>query len=468
MHPRVVLGVALSAQVLASLALADEQQKVSDQAAGQVNVGLGLQVMTAGTLRAAATGPGGAFTDSAEADDATGLSASIDYFLTRHLAVGLSPRLIFNVKEKNDTDAAKQLDLLARLSWVQPVSTSLHLFAQVNPGYSVILMPQAFRNNFPGLESNDPRGFILDFGVGMQFSLSPNAYVGFDVGYLVGFQTMTLKGPGGSLDVDLRTDYLRLGALLGVKFGAESSSPRPQPLPPVGARSSVEFAVEPASAVFSSTHAPGRRRCSAVMVLPAPGLETNSASVLSVLEGHLLARNIRVVSSAITGRAVIQSPLAPDSTKPTTGAAILSDLERALVLAKNANVDCVLQLFTLDVGTTDATRLFVWPMNGRSLVESDQKTFETYNPGRRWTLVGPRWQINSKLIDVDSGNVLAVIGFSQSTAHLVQRRFELSALGDALVPADGTTGWRIASTQDVDGLRSFMMSELSAEILGPK
>ena len=91
--------------------------------------------------------------------------------------------------------------------------------------------------------------------------------------------------------------------------------------------------VEPTDVRNTSAIAPTKAAYKSVMVLPPQGSERGAASELAALEKELLRRGIKVVSSGLTGRVVVEQT---ESGRGTEGAAGLSDLERALVLAKKS------------------------------------------------------------------------------------------------------------------------------------
>lgn len=193
------------------------------------------------------------------------------------------------------------------------------------------------------------------------------------------------------------------------------------------------------------------------MVLPGEGPTKTSDEVLSALEGHLIQRGIGVVSSGMTGRVVSDLGL-------VEGAAQLPPLERVIVLAKKANIDCVFQLQRLDIGIRDASRYFY--LNAPGLGMKETFSVASLDPSRGWTLSGPAWEIGGKVIDVENGDVLAIVDLYQSTVWAIPTQvFHVqTADGVTLPTTGGERGWRI---DDVDPLRRSMMSLLATIIAGP-
>jgi hypothetical protein len=163
---------------------------------------------------------------------------------------------------------------------------------------------------------------------------------------------------------------------------------------------------------------PQKRAYASVMVLPPTGSERGAATALASLEKALLKRGVRVISSGVTGRVVVEETEAGAKTEGATG---LSDLERALVLARKSNADALLQVSELE--WVDSARWFV-PKPGMSgLAEAESKEeFEAADSRRRVAITSPRLVFIGKIIDVESGEIVASIDLSRS-------------VGDAAVPA---------------------------------
>ncbi len=169
--------------------------------------------------------------------------------------------------------------------------------------------------------------------------------------------------------------------------------------------------------VSTVIHTPGRRTCGSVMVIAADAVRVDE-QIVTALEGHFMSRGLRVVSSAITGRVVASA----DARGQIEGAAKLPTLERALVLAKGANADCVFYLLELDIGGTDVVRYFVWPSDSKELKEVDRGVYESAPQYRRWFIGGPVWKIGGKVVDVENGSVLSIINLTHSTPFVQKGR----------------------------------------------
>jgi hypothetical protein len=210
-----------------------------------------------------------------------------------------------------------------------------------------------------------------------------------------------------------------------------------------------------------STWAANRRRCTAVMVLPGAGSGQRNEDVLLALEGQLISRGIRVVSTGMTGRFAS----APTGAQ---GAAPLSELERVMALAQRANVDCVFQVGKLEIGIHGAQRSFVWTGPDAPLREL-RRGEAVYYPSQVWSLEGPVWEIGGKVIDVARGDVLAIVDLYQSTVWAPpNEELAVQATSRGLVPMpDGRWAWRMDRVEDLSGLRESMISLLAVVIAGP-
>ena len=151
-----------------------------------------------------------------------------------------------------------------------------------------------------------------------------------------------------------------------------------------------------------------------IMIVPPSG----SAGVafqenLAAIERSFIARGLTVISSAITSRVILEEPTRDRS---RADAAIqLSEVERALLLARDSNADAVLQIGTWDWVSSETfeygRRYFVEDKDAKIFREVDQFEFERAQMADD----GPRIRsfgrdvlaFTGRLIDVESGEVLA-------------------------------------------------------------
>jgi hypothetical protein len=263
----------------------------------------------------------------------------------------------------------------------------------------------------------------------------------------------------------VRMGSARVGLVVLMVLGAVACEPylgRSQTVQTSG-ETAVQLVVAPIAMKISSTQAPGRRVCASVMVLKGDDAPSANDEVLSLLEGHMIERGLRVVSAAVTGRVV------SDPTHPYETAAKLTPLERALVLAERSKVDCIFQLFRIELGLHDDARYFVWPNTANSMTEVDERTYGQTPDERRLRLTGPDWVVAGKVVDVQNGGVLATVNLQHSTVTNYRRQlYRLNAI-DGLLPSYGTPRtWNVRSEDDIRRLRTALMSELAAEIAGPR
>jgi hypothetical protein len=149
------------------------------------------------------------------------------------------------------------------------------------------------------------------------------------------------------------------------------------------------------------------RRFGTIMVLPPFGSERGAASALAEVERVLLDGGVRVISSGVTGRVV------RDQTGDRVeSAANLSDLERALVLARGSNAEALLQI--LEIGWVQGERSFVL----------DQDRFDEVGHGisvnsSALVQVGEAiFKFQARLISVDNGEILMNIEILQGTSRV--------------------------------------------------
>ncbi len=176
------------------------------------NVVVQLDVLPAGHVRIAKDGIGAGATESVDLSTAYGVGIQLNYLARPHFSLGLAPRLVFNVKSDEDSAAAKQLDLRARITLHTGSSLSpvLQLFAFAEPGYSISFIDQKV---WPaGLDT--PAGPVLALGGGATYDVLPSIFVTGEVGYQLGFQTVTAR----ARDADFGFDYLHVGLGAGARF----------------------------------------------------------------------------------------------------------------------------------------------------------------------------------------------------------------------------------------------------------
>ena len=144
-------------------------------------------------------------TVKSEAAFAYGIGVSAGYEILPRLVVGVAPQVIFNVKEKAPeiaSDPVLQYDLLARVAYVLPLIEGTSIYAEVLPGYSVIM-------NDAGA-----KGVVVAFGLGANIDLSERVFVSLAAGYQMGFQSWS----EGMNTFQTRTRFVRMAIGAGVRF----------------------------------------------------------------------------------------------------------------------------------------------------------------------------------------------------------------------------------------------------------
>jgi hypothetical protein len=169
------------------------------RASGPSLLGVLLELLPVGTITAnPAQGP----TSATDAAFAVGVAAFVDEAVTRFIAIGISPQVVFRSGGAGDArQSATQVDLRGRLTGRAPVSPDSHLYGRLSPGYSLMLLPESWGKDVPM-----PRGFILDFSVGAELRVLPNLFAVLDLGYQFGLQST------------LSSQYLHIGAGLAYAF----------------------------------------------------------------------------------------------------------------------------------------------------------------------------------------------------------------------------------------------------------
>lgn len=151
-----------------------------------------------------------------------------------------------------------------------------------------------------------------------------------------------------------------------------------------------------------STKATGPKVTGLIILPPAEASRGTFETYARSFERIFLNRGLRVVSPSITGRVVRE--------QKTENAAQLPDIERALILAKETHVDALLQIGMLEFKGT-RSRYFCGT-TAESVSACTDVKFREAEYGR--DLNGPLFELQARLIDANSAEVLAA--FEMSTA----------------------------------------------------
>jgi hypothetical protein len=192
------------------------------------------------------------------------------------------------------------------------------------------------------------------------------------------------------------------------------------------------------------------RRFGTMMVLPPRGSDRGQVSDLADVERVLLASKIRVISSGVTGRVVLDQ-----SGNRVETAANLSDLERALVLARNSNTEALLQI--VDLGWTDRRRPFV--LAGDRYQEVAPGT--SVDPSHLVRVREAVFRFEARVINVEDGEIVMSIDVSQGTSRVISSPMTVPITSSPLetaskrdIDTDEPDRRRVVVKQVMDGLVS--------------
>lgn len=166
----------------------------------------------------------------------------------------------------------------------------------------------------------------------------------------------------------------------------------------------------------------GRKYAKVMMIRPSGEAGKEFDAVVPMFEAEFLRQGITVISGAITGRVVLKEAVRGEGGQ---GATQLSDIERALVMAKETGAEAIVQIGTW--GWTEASqpfRYFVADKGTRSFRECSVDEWKEAPSSTRWTFGSPRLDFVGKLIDVDSAEVVAVFQCHTCTNRAFGRRYE--------------------------------------------
>lgn len=163
-----------------------------------------------------------------------------------------------------------------------------------------------------------------------------------------------------------------------------------------------------------SAPAAAKVQVSSIIVLPPRGSERGETSDLADLERVLLSKGFRVISSGITGR-LASGPVEVRADEVSR----LSDLERALILARKSNADVLLQVG--EIAFTPSERYFtLFESDPHHLTEVFDPPSGPYN-SYRIRIKEARFTFQAKVISVEDGEILLSMDISQTTSRVAPR-----------------------------------------------
>ena len=162
------------------------------------HIGGGLHLLPGGTFEIS----NGTDSESQSLGTAFGMTGLVDFDVHPNLSIGVAPRLILNIKPEGETDAAKQFDLAVRFTGGAPVGAgNIRMFGFLAPGYSTMFFPNSDSN------IDNPAGVVLGFGGGLAFALQPGLELTGELGYQMGFQSVSVNGE----TFGITTDFMHVG-----------------------------------------------------------------------------------------------------------------------------------------------------------------------------------------------------------------------------------------------------------------
>jgi len=180
-------------------------QEVAVPAAGpKMWVGGQVGVSPIGTLKAEVQGT------SLSADTATAfeIGGRFEYQVMPLVSIGIAPALRFNIKGKDDTDSASQLDVPLRITVGGDVAPAIRVYGFAAPGYTFLFPPKD-----PDGNSNNASGFMIGIGGGVGYRVAPKFMLSGELGYQFRFPSGSIQG----IDVSYQDNYLTfaVGAAAG-------------------------------------------------------------------------------------------------------------------------------------------------------------------------------------------------------------------------------------------------------------
>lgn len=177
----------------------------------------------------------------------------------------------------------------------------------------------------------------------------------------------------------------------------------------------------------------GERKFTKLMIIPPSGTARGVFEPKIVLfEREFVRRGITVISGAITGRVVLENP---DSlAKKNEDAAELSDMERALVMARKTGADAILQIGDFWWSkNTRFTRFFVAEeIDGAPFREVDKAEYDGW-PGVKKMFRSHEISFISRFVNLEDGEVIA--------------SFDIKMPANFLLPADYEATFRVPPSE---------------------
>lgn len=145
---------------------------------------------------------------------------------------------------------------------------------------------------------------------------------------------------------------------------------------------------------------------SKIMVIPPSGTTRGQFELQMVIfEREFLRQGMSVISPAITGRVVLDSPDTMNG--KTEMASGLSDMERALIMAKNTGAEFILQVGSLKLNKAEYNRFFNLPLGSTEYVEVSASEHGKTWYNRKYSSISIEFV--GKIVDVENGEILGTL-----------------------------------------------------------
>jgi hypothetical protein len=131
----------------------------------------------------------------------------------------------------------------------------------------------------------------------------------------------------------------------------------------------------------------------------------------SLVESEFIKRSVTVFSAALTARVVTQKT---DEAFVAGQGKDLDDVERALIMAKSANAEALLQIGSIDWIFNGAARYFIWEPDKQAVRETTRDQFDSHTD-YKWQYTASIFRATGRLIDVITGEVMASFRIDGST-----------------------------------------------------
>lgn len=180
---------------------------------------------------------------------------------------------------------------------------------------------------------------------------------------------------------------------------------------------------------FSGTRRPFKR----IMVVPPSGtVRGGFERELSVFEKRFLQNGVTLISPAVTGRVVGETT---EQGGKTDSAETLSDVERALVLARKSGVEAILQVGTF--GPDGVFERYTCSDNPATLVECHRAGWQAAK--FKQTLHGRVLRFQGRLIEVETGEIVGSLDVTQAIWNNSEFTFTWGGPGTVFDPRPGST-----------------------------